>query len=164
MGYFTHRFETTLQRHALGTLWYTVVFLDPALHAELPLTVHPRLRIEAEVGGVPVKGAWQPVRGRWYLMLPRKPLKELGLAVGDSVDVAFRVLPQTSVDIPDELAARLAAVKRLRAAWDAHTPGTQRGLAHFVASAKRAPTRAERLAKVEAALLGKAPLPWSRER
>lgn len=164
MSYFTHRFDTTIQRHPVGAMHYTVVYLDPNMVSAMPFAEHPRLRIEADVGGVPVKGAWQPARGRWYLMLPKRPLKEAGLMVGDAVEVAFRVIAQDDVDVPVELAERLAAVKKLRAAWDAHTPGTQRGLAHWIESAKRAATRAARLAQVEAALRGTAPLPWARGR
>lgn len=164
MSWFTHRFETTITRHNVGTMRYTVVLLDPTLHEQLPLREHPRLRVEADVGGVPVKGAWQPAKGIWYLMLPKAPLKAAGLGVGDLVEVAFRVVPQDDVDIPAELAARLARVKRLRATWDSYTAGTQRGLAHFIESAKRAETRAARLAQVEATLRGEAPLPWERRR
>lgn len=164
MGWFTHHFETSVARHPVGTSHYTVVYLDPALHGSLPLREHARLRIEADVGGVPVKGAWQPARGRWYLMLPRHRLKEAGLAIGDAVEVAFRVIAQDDVDVPEELARRLAQVQRLRAAWQKQTAGTQRGLAHFIDSARRAETRAARLARVEAALLGAAPLPWAGRR
>jgi hypothetical protein len=164
MPHFTHRFDAVIARHPIGTMHYTVVYLDPSLPPELPFEGQPRLRIEADVGGVPVKGAWQPSKGRWYLMLPKTRLRDAGLAIGDAVEVAFRVIAQTDVDIPEELAARLAAVARLRKAWATHTPGTQRGLAHFIESAKRAPTRAARLAQVEAALLGTAPLPWARGR
>jgi len=164
MGWFTHRFETSIARHPVGTSHYTVVYLDPALHDSLPLSEHPRLRIEADVGGVPVKGAWQSARGRWYLMLPRRRLKEAGLAIGDTVDVAFRVIAQDDVEIPEELARRLSQVQRLRTAWARQTPGTQRGLAHFIESARRAETRAARLSLVEKALLGTAPLPWAGRR
>lgn len=162
MTYFTHRFDTRIVHHMVGTMRYTVVLLDPTLHDELPLAKHPRLRIEADISGVPVKGAWQPAKGRWYLMLPKVPLKAAGLAVGDTVEVAFRVIAQDDVDVPPELGARLATVKLLRAAWEKLTPGTQRGLAHFIESAKRAETRANRLMQVEAALRGTGPLPWAR--
>lgn len=164
MTYFTHHFETRIARHAVGTYHYTVVYLDTSLHGELPLDVHPRLRIESDVAGIPIKGAWQPARGTWYLMLPKKPLKEAGLTVGSSVEVWFRVLPQDDVDVPEELATLLASKSRARKAWEKLTPGTQRGLAHLVASAKRAETIANRVAQVEAVLLGKAPLPWDRRR
>ncbi len=102
--HFTHRFDAVITRHPIGTMHYTVVYLDQSLPPVLPFDGQPRLRIEADVGSVLVKGAWQPSKGRWY----------------------------------------------------------KRGLAHFIDSARRAPTRAARLAQVEAALLGTAPLAWER--
>lgn len=162
MAYFTHRFETKIARHCVGTMAYTVVLLDPTLQDTLPLREFPRLRVEADVAGVAIKGAWQPAKGIWYLMLPKAPLKQAGLSIGDSVEVAFRVVAQDDVDVPMELADRLASDGRLRLAWAELTPGAQRGLAHFVSSAKRIETRTVRLERVEAALLGTAPLPWSR--
>lgn len=162
MTYFTHHFETRIERHAVGTYHYTVVYLDASLHDELPLDRHARLRVEADVSGVPVKGAWQPARGRWYLMLPKTPLKTAGLTIGSAVEVAFRVLPQDDVEIPDELVALLAKKARVRRGWEALSAGKQRGLAHLVASAKRPETRAARVAQVEAVLLGEAPMPWDR--
>jgi hypothetical protein len=140
------------------------VYLDPALHRDLPLDQHARLRIEADVSGVPVKGAWQPSKGRWYLMLPKTPLKAAGLKIGSTVEVWFRVLPQDDVDIPDELAALLAKKARVRKAWEALSAGKQRGLAHMVASAKRAETIAARVANVEDVLLGRVASPWDRQR
>jgi hypothetical protein len=149
-------------RHPVGRYQYTVVFLDPAVQATLPFAEHPRLRTEADVGGVPVKGAWQPARGRWYLMLPKAPLKAAGLTIGALVEVAFRVVPQDVVDVPEELAALLASRARLRRPWDALSAGKQRALSHWVGSAKRAETRATRLAQVEAFLRGTAPPPWEK--
>lgn len=163
MTYFSHQFETRIARHAVGTYHYTVVYLDPSLHGELPLDRHARLRIEADVSGVPVKGAWQPARGRWYLMLPNGPLKTAGLRIGSNVEVSFRVLPQDDVDVPEELAALLAKKARVRKAWLALTAGKQRGLAYWAASAKRAETRAARVLNVEAVLLGIVPPPWIRQ-
>ena len=162
MSYFTHRFETHVARHAVGTYHYTVVYLEAALHSELPLDQHARLRIEADVSGVSVKGAWQPARGRWYLMLPKAPLKAAGLKIGSAVEVAFRLLPQDDVDVPEELAARLARTARVRKAWEALSAGKQRGIAHLVSSAKRPETKAARIDNIEAALLGKVPPPWER--
>ncbi len=162
MTIFTHVFETVIAGHPEGRPVHIVVYLDPSLHASLPLKKHPRLRVEADISGIPLKGAWQPAKGRWYLMLPRAALKAAGLRIGSRVEVPFAVIAQDDVDIPEELTARLASVKRLRAAWEAQTPGTQRGLAHFIESAKRVETRAARLAQVEAAIMGKAPMPWAR--
>lgn len=160
MAYYSHHFETQIERHDLGRYAYTVVYLPEALARELPFDQHPRLRTEADVAGLTVRGAWQPGQGRHYLMLARPALKTAGLAVGDRVEVAFRLLPQDQVDLPPELAALLAAEPDLAAAWQALTAGQQRGLAQHLGAAKRADTRAARLAQVRAMLLGLQPLPW----
>jgi hypothetical protein len=163
MAYFTHRFETTVSLHPVGTYNYTVVYLDPELHASLPLKETPRLRIEADISGVPVKGAWQPSGGRWYLMLPKGPIKKAGISIGTVVEVAFKVLAQDDVDVPPELSAALHALPKAQEAWSALSAGKQRGLAYMVASAKRAETKQARVEQVTAVLLGKAPLPWARK-
>lgn len=163
MAYFTHRFEASVSLHPIGTYNYTVVYLDPELHASLPLKEMPRLRIEADISGVPVKGAWQPSGGRWYLMLPKIPLRNAGISIGSVVEVAFRVLPQDQVDVPPELSAALQAQPNARKAWSALSAGKQRSLAHMIASAKRSETKQARLEQVIAILLGEAPLPWARK-
>ncbi|MCZ8014475.1 MAG: YdeI/OmpD-associated family protein [Limnobacter sp.] len=163
MAYFTHRFEASVSLHPVGTYNYTVVYLDPELHASLPLKEIPRLRIEADISGVPVKGAWQPSGGRWYLMLPKIPLRNAGISIGSVVEVAFKVLPQDQVDVPPELSAALQAQPNARNAWSALSAGKQRSLAHMIASAKRSETKQARLEQVIAILLGEAPLPWARK-
>ena len=164
MPWFTYRFETTICRHPVGRYYYTVVYLDPSLHEALPLDQHPRLRIEADVAGIPVKGAWQPARGRWYLMLPKSPLRQAGLRVGSDVEVAFRMLPQDHVEVPAELAVLVKSGPSLQKAWLALTAGQQRGLSHWVSSAKKPDTRATRIAQIRLILCGKAPLPWVRHK
>lgn len=163
MAYFTHHFEATVSLHPVGTYNYTVVYLDPELHASLPLKEMPRLRIEADVSGVPVKGAWQPSGGRWYLMLPKAPLKLAGIGIGSVVEVAFKLVSQDAVDIPPELSDALQTNRKARDAWAALSAGKQRGLAYLVASAKRPETRQARMEQVTAVLLGEATPPWVRK-
>lgn len=162
MAYFTHRFETTVSLHPVGPYHYTVVYLEPALQDSLPLKKSPRLRVEADVSGVAVKGAWQPSGGRWYLMLPKAPLKRAGIGIGTAVEVAFKVVPQDDVEVPPELSAALRTNRKAREAWAKLSAGTQRGLAHLIASAKRAETKSARVERVIAVLLGEAALPWKR--
>ena len=163
MAYFTHRFEAAVSLHPVGSYNYTVVYLDPELHDSLPLKESPRLRIEADISGVPVKGAWQPSGGRWYLMLPKSPIKKAGISIGTVVEVAFKLVPQDDVDVPPELSAALQAQPKARRAWSALSAGKQRGLAYMVASAKRSETKQARVEQVTAVLLGEAPLPWVRK-
>lgn len=162
MAYFDHRFETVVSRHPVGRYHYTVVYLPAPLAARLPFQESARLRIEADVSGIPVKGAWQPAQGRWYLMLPKAGLKAAGLGVGSTVEVSFRLAPPDEVDLPAEIAAMLEAEAPVRTAWQALSAGTQRGLAHWVASARKAETRQARLAEVRAVVLGESPAPWKR--
>jgi hypothetical protein len=163
MPYFTHHFTTTICLHPVGAYHYTVVHLPSELANELPFDTSPRLRVEADVSGLPVRGAWQPadIRSRrWYLMLPKAPLKKAGLAVGSEVAVGFRLLPQDQVDLPAPLAQMLASQKRVAAAWHKLSAGKQRALAHMVASAKTAPTVTKRLEQVRGVILGELPEPW----
>ncbi|MEM9352464.1 MAG: YdeI/OmpD-associated family protein [Planctomycetota bacterium] len=147
------RFETEVVKHAVGTLNYRVVFLDERFHEALPLREHPRLRVRGEVNGVAFDGAWQPVRGRWYLMLGKRLLKSAGVDVGDRVLVAFRVVDQASVEVPDELRRALAANDAALRSWGKLTAGKQRAFAHRVSSAVRAETRAIRVEEVIDALV-----------
>lgn len=152
MSYYPYTFETEIVRHNVG-YGYTVVFLDPALHDQLPLDEHPRLRMSGEINEYPVSGAWQPSRGRWYLMLNKKLLRDGGFQIGDEVEVRFRVEDQDAVDVPEALRQALAASETATAAWNELTPGKQRGLAYQVASARTEPTRRRRVAAVLDALL-----------
>jgi hypothetical protein len=163
MAYFTHHFETMVVLHPVGLYNYTVVFLDADLHDSLPFKESPRLRIEADISGVPVKGAWQPSHGRWYLTLPKTPIKKAGIGIGSVVEVAFKLLPQDEVDVPPELSDVLESNKKTREAWAALSAGKQRGLAYMIASAKRPETKNARVDQVTAVLLGKAVAPWVRK-
>ena len=85
----SHPLKTRIERHAVGTYRYTVVYLDASMHGELPLDAQVRLRVEANISGVPVKGAWQPACGLWYLMLPEAPLTSAGVTIGSAAEAAF---------------------------------------------------------------------------
>ena len=145
VSYFTHRFEAEIVYHFVGTYRYTVVFLPEDMLAALPLRKHPRLRVYAEVADIPVEGAFQPVKGRWYLMVSKDVLKGAEISVGDVVDVRFIVVDQNLVEVPEALKEALARHDDARTAWDALSPGAQRGLAHAVSAAKTEVTRRRRV-------------------
>lgn len=162
MSWFTHHVETVITTHDVGTYRYTVVYCDASVAATLDFPRGGRLRIEADIAGVPVRGAWQPAGGRWYLMLSKAALAASGLRVGDVVEVSFRVLAASTVDEPPALQALLDGDRAAAAGWRALSAGRQRGLAHLVSSAQRASTRAARLAEITRVLRGEAPEPWVR--
>lgn len=154
MSFYPHHFEAEIVHHYVGTYRYTAVFLAADLIGALPLDRHPRLRVSGEIGDIPFSGAWQPVRGRWYLMLSKPLLKDGGFTVGDWVEVRFRVVDQEAVDMPDILERALNANADAMAAWQSASAGKRRGWAHRIANAKASATRQRRLDEVLKALVG----------
>ena len=152
MTYFDHAFETHIVAHNVGKYRYSVVFLDPAIAALLPFAAHPQLRFEGEINDYPFAAAWQPSKGRHYAMLSKTLLRETGLAIGDRVEVRFRVADQDAVDVPEELADALAEDAALAAIWDGLTAGRRRGFAIWIGDAKAAAVRARRLAQFAEAI------------
>lgn len=148
LDYFSHAFDAVIEHHDLGTYRYTVVFLPDALAAALPLAEHPRLRISGEIDDHAFTGAWQPSRGRWYLMLGKPLLRATALEIGSFAHVRFRVEPQDEVDVPAELQRAVAADAAAQDRWNGLTAGKQRALAFRVASAKTAVTRNRRVIEV----------------
>lgn len=64
---------------------------------------------------------------------------------------------------PDDLAAALDAVPAARAAWDGFPPSARRGILEWILDAKRAPTRAKRIAEtVSEAADGRRANQWPR--
>ncbi|MEM1186280.1 MAG: YdeI/OmpD-associated family protein [Planctomycetota bacterium] len=154
--YYPFEFEAVIEHHNLGTYRYTVVFLDERLHEHLPLSENPRLRASGEIRDIPFDGAWQPVRGRWYLMLSKPLMRDGEFEIGSVVRVRFRVEDQDAVEVPPELDAMLQGNAALKQAWDALTVGKRRGLAYRVSFAKTAATVKKRLVEVAEALAGSA--------
>lgn len=148
MDYFPFGFSALVEEHALGSYVYTVVWLPDEIAAQLPLGEHPRLRISGEINEHPFTGAWQPSRGRWYLMLGKPLLRATGLAIDAWAEVRFRIEEQDAVDVPPLLLRALAANATASARWAALTPGKQRALSHRLLSAKSAPTAARRIAEI----------------
>ena len=155
MDFFPYGFETRIAHHDLGIYRYTVVWLDDDIAAELPFNDQPRLRIAGEVADVPIEGAWQPSRGRWYLMLGKPLLKAAGKGVGDAVEVRFRLAPPDDLVLPEALERALASAPAARAAFELQTVGKQRALAHRVGSAKGPDTIAKRVTEIVDALAGR---------
>lgn len=155
MDFFPYGFETRIAHYDLGTYRYTVVWLDDDIAAELPFGDHSRLRITGEVADVPIEGAWQPSRGRWFLMLSKPLLKATGKGVGDEVDVRFRLAPPDDLTLPEALQRALDADPEARAAFELQTLGKQRALAHRVGSAKGPGTIAKRVTEILDALAGR---------
>lgn len=155
---FPWQFEGPVKVHRFGRMQYTVVFVPKDLLEQLPLKEHPRLRVDGEVNGVPFNGALHPTRGRRYVLLSKKFLRQCGLSAGDVTEIRFRIADQEAVDVPAELRFALDVNDQAREVWDQITAGKRRSLAWTIASAKRRETREQRVEEVIATLIQ-----WSRK-
>ncbi len=154
--YYPHEFSAEIVHHDVGSerYRYTVIFVPETLRADLPLADYPKLRITGEVDDLPIEAAFTPVRGEHYILLSKKSLAAIGKALGDTVEVRFRIADQEAVDVPETLASGLAANPSMQKLWDAATAGKKRALAYMVASAKRVETQEKRTEKVFSILRG----------
>ena len=154
MSFYSFGFEAVVDTLDYEKYLYSVIYLPAEIAARLPLTVHPRLRVEGEINEYPFSGAFIPSSQGHHLILGAARLTAMGLKVGMPVELRFNIADQDGVDVPDELLAALFADKAAKQAWEALTPGKQRGLAYFVGSAKTEATREKRAQEIVLGLTG----------
>lgn len=154
MSYYAYSFESRVSVLDMGRMVYRVVQVPRDVLAGLSRSGRGPLRIVGEINEFPYAGAVTPGSAGPYLLLSMARLREMGLKVGDVVDVRFNLDSSVEVALPEALETALAANAAAQAAWQALTPGRQRGLVHLVASAKRPETQAKRAADLVAGLLG----------
>ena len=91
--------------------------------------------------------------GRNLIGLSKAARESLGVAIGDEVTARIELDgAERTVDVPDDLAAALAAAPGARAAFDALAFTHRKEHARSVAEAKRPETRARRVEAVVAAV------------
>lgn len=109
-----------------------------------------RVPVNVTLNGVKYRSTIAVYGGRYYLPAREEICEAAKLAPGGEARVSLEVdtAPRT-VDVPADLARALAAAK-LRPAFDAFSFSHRREFVEWVASAKRAQTRAFRIPKVVA--------------
>jgi antitoxin component of MazEF toxin-antitoxin module len=155
--YFPHEIESLVERRVHGPWSFLVVYLPAALEQQLTCEHGTKLRVEAELLEHGWQGAWQPSRAGRYLKLPPELVRSAGLAPGDRVELHFRVVPEETLIVPEELASALDGATR--SAWEQLTAGHRRGLCHRVANARQAATRLARVREVLDFLQARGPDP-----
>lgn len=149
MTYFSHAFIGPISRFDVGRariVRYKVLFLPSSLQEELPFHEFPRLRVEGEIEGVPVRGAWMPAGdGRRYFIVSPAIKAATGLDIGADVEMRFRVDDQDSVDVPNSLERALDRDSSVQALWNTLSPGKRRMFAAHVASARSPETERRRV-------------------
>ncbi len=148
--YFKYRSTSRIVTHTFApksgvgrSLTYKVVFLEPSVEIVLTFGRGNRVRFVGELEGIPLRGAWQSAPGKGhYAMLSGALLKQASCKVGDEAMLAFNVVSDSHVDVPEDIARACKATKALASAWAGLTPGAQRAQ---IDSAKTEPTRAKRI-------------------
>ncbi len=149
----THRFRFVGEVHPpMGAMiWNRVHF--PWSVAELFGTkgrvrvVGSLARADATAEPRPFERALNPSREGHFVLISHDDLRALGVNVGELlvVELQHDARPLQFTE-PEEVTAALNLEPELRAAFDALAPGKRRNLCHWVASAKRPETRAQRAA------------------
>ena len=103
--------------------------------------------VEGTINAFPFRAVLEPdgQRSHW-LRVSGKLRKAAGVEVGDLVTLEI-ALAETEMEfrMPADLRKALAAAPQARALWAAITPIARRDWIHWIASAKRAETRARRI-------------------
>ena len=80
-----------------------------------------------------------------YIVMSRDLMRTVGVQYGETVFVDLEADPEPNrIDIPEELMIALEQDEPASTRFYGMTPGKQRGLAHYVSSAKRPETRIKR--------------------
>lgn len=127
---------------------YKAVFIPDDILSRLPLSVHPRLRIDADVGGLLTNCGLMAAKRRRYILLSAAFMKQARLQLGQEVEVRFRIADQNAVDLPEDLERAIRRKPSIRSVWESLTPGKRRSLAYRVASAVQHHTREQRILEV----------------
>lgn len=140
-------FEARIVPMEWGDNTYTVLPLpDDVTDA---LTAQGAKRVEGEINDHPVNLALTkaPVIDQTFLWAGKSLLDDCGVTPGEWIDVRLRKADPNFVETPDDV---LLALRQQDATslWMALTPGKQRGHLHTINTAKRADTRAKRIAKL----------------
>jgi Bacteriocin-protection, YdeI or OmpD-Associated/Domain of unknown function (DUF1905) len=140
MSYFAFEFEGLIERHNVGKYDYTVVFLPAEIAAQLPFDISSRLRMRGEINDHPIEAAWQPAKGRYYVMLSKALVKEAELVVGHRANVRFSLV--------DQIQRLIANNSKFGAIWQNLSAGKQRGFMHWIGEAKTTQTRSKRIGQL----------------
>ncbi|MGZ2256188.1 YdeI/OmpD-associated family protein [Roseobacter sp. A03A-229] len=144
-------FEAVITPMEWGKNTYTVLRLPDEVTAELE--AQGARRVEGELNDHPVNLALtkSPAIDGVFLYTGKALLRETGLEPGEVFEARLRPASPDAVEVPEDVMAALRGAGR-SADWAALTPGKQRGLLHNVTTAKRAETRAKRIAKLVSGL------------
>lgn len=134
------QFTATLE--SLGDHHVTVIYIPEEI-----MNMKPKFRVRAEgvMNGVTFNLAVQSQKLGFKYFLVSKDLRKKIIANGQTnIVVIFEWVDADKLDIPEELEAVLNQDDDFKSKFDSFTVGKQRGLVHYITSAKTVDTRIKR--------------------
>lgn len=150
----TFSFKGTLSS-VKGSMMPSVIFLPEEIVEALP---PGKIRTRGTLNGVPFALAPQYKKGGIRFFSVNAALRKAArISTGDQVDVTFRLVDASVIEMPEELEAVLAQDDKAMAVWNTFPLGLQRSLVHYIASVKNIDSRIKRslqmMEKAKAGLL-----------
>lgn len=141
------RFSAVIEPMEWGARTYTVLRLPATVAAQLQ--AQGATRVEGEINDHPVNFALStsPKIEGVFLWAGKTTMEAAGIAQFEPLEVRLRKADPTEVETPEDLSAALRAAGKTEA-WRAQMAGKRRGMLYQVNTAKRAETRARRIAKL----------------
>src|SRR5881394_1961142 len=141
------RFRAKLFRPAATAKVGSWTFLTLPKDASAKLPSRGMTTVEGTINGFPFRATLEPdgQRSHW-LRVNRKLRGAAGAAAGDLVTLEIAPSGEDlETRVPADLRKALAAVPKALALWSDITPNARRDWIHWIATAKRADTRARRI-------------------
>ena len=140
-------FKTTIKQEGNNT----GIEVPPDIIAALGTSKKPPVVVT--VAGYTYRNTVAVMDGKFMISLSKANREAAGIKGGDAVEVTLELdtAPRT-VDVPDDLAAALAAKPGAREAFDASAPSRKKEFVRQVVEAKSEETRQRRIAKIVAEL------------
>ena len=138
-----HRFETRVEPHGK-----TATFFHVPPQVMEALGPNKRVPVRVTVNGYAYRSTVAPMGGEFLLPLNRENRAGAGVAAGEVVEVAIeRDDEPRVVEVPEDLAAALEADEAAGTAFAGLSYSHQREYTQWITEAKRAETRARRVAQ-----------------
>lgn len=137
-------FRTTLQLHGKTA---TGIEIPPEIIASLGTSKKPAVLVT--LNGYTYRNTVAVMGGKFMVGVSAEHREAAGVKAGDTLDITLELdTAPRNVELPNDLAAALAAVAGARAAFDASSPSKRKEFVRQVEDAKTEETRARRIATV----------------
>ncbi|MFC0215070.1 DUF1905 domain-containing protein [Paenibacillus chartarius] len=127
----------------------TWTYLNVPFAVEEEFGVRTRVPVKGTIGGVPFRSSLMPQGGGLHILVVPGDIRDrLGVQSGDSVEVELERDDEVrTVEVPDDMAAALAKQAEANEAFTRMSYSRQKEYVVWIEAAKRAVTRASRIAK-----------------